>query len=509
MQISDKFMAELDSCCDYTPMSPVSNLTDLFLKGVAKCLPKKNAQSRYWTHIKDKDTSRCVILIMLPILGNIYIICKDYYQYKSDKIECNEAIEEHRKMQRMLASSCAQLAKLSSGLNVTAEQMMPASTEDQQLLWQECQGEDIRPLRQLLERGISPNFYHLGNTPLVTACQSGSIAMISLLIKHGAEVNTPDRMGYTPFAAACEKGNLEKVKVIYPYIQNINQQNGKGITPLMFAASNGNIDLITFLIEKGADIYQKAVDGSDAVTFAITLKDHFSILPLLFKDDENIDDRKYQFQPPNQTLFSLFAPAPIQNLTPLIYSTLFGNVNSAMYLLTRSDVRCSDSTNSSSLHFSVKHVDLLQALLEKCKLPEFVNQQNIHGSTALHRAIELDQPDAALLLLQSGADPFIADKENKIPVILACEKGMHDVAKYIEEKNKLDSEIHDKMVEANKIAEANKNKKPPEKGSILSAFSLLNTGLRGMQSLAEDRVKLAQKPRTVMEMIFGKLKWPY
>lgn len=493
----------------------------LFQKSVVKCLSEGIAKNRYWTHIKHKDLLRCFILLV-PILGNIYVLASDYFEYKKDKVSCADAIQSHQRMQRSQADMLAMLAKQSSGIEVSADQMMPTETEDQQGLWAACLGNDAQPIRDLLARGVSPNFYHFGNTPLVTACQHSTPEIVRLLVEGGANVNTSDRMGNSPFAAACTKGNLEMVRLLRPRIADVDAPGPRGATPLMFAAAGGHREIVEFLLEEGADPHKKdAANNGDAATNAMFLKDRVDLLPLLFPEHENVDDRRYQFQIPSFNLFSLFAPPTIQNLTPLLYATLVGAENSAIYLVARSNVQHLDSTNSNALYYASKHIPLLQALLNRSQAPEFVNQQNIAGSTALHHAIKLDRADAALLLLQNGANPLIPDNKGKIPLILACEKDFVEVVAYIQQHyaDHITPEIQEQVVAATQAAVVRRSQAPqqqPEKRDILSsAFGLLETGLKGMQSIAESRAKDVQEieelgpiPRTGMEMFLGKLAWP-
>lgn len=522
MRVYGTAFAEVDRICDYIPVvSAVSNLIDLFQKCVVKCLPEGTAKNRYWTHIKHKDLLRCFILLV-PILGNIYVLASDYFEYKKDKVSCADAIQSHQWMQRSQAVMFAMLAKQLSGIAVSAEQMMPVETEDQQALWAACLGNNAQLIRDLLARGVSPNFYHSGYTPLVTACQHSTLEIVRLLVEGGANVNTSDRMGNSAFAVACTKGSLEMVQFLHPQIADADAPGPRGATPLMFAAAGGHREIVEFLLEKGADPHKKdAANNGDAATNAMFIKDHAGLLPLLFLEHENVDDRRYQFQIPSFNLFSLFAPSTIQNLTPLLYATLVGAENSAIYLVARSDVQHLDSTNNNALYYASKHMPLLQALLNKCCAPEFVNQQNIDGSTALHHAIELDRADAALLLLQKRADPFIPDSKGKIPLILACEKDFIEVVAYIKQHNpdRITPEIQEQVVSATQAAVARRDQAPqqqPEKRDLLyPVFGLLETGLKGMQSIAESRAKDIQKieelgpvPRTGMEIFLGKIAWP-
>ncbi|MGL5263329.1 MAG: ankyrin repeat domain-containing protein [Candidatus Rhabdochlamydia sp.] len=521
MRIAITF-TEVDRVCDYIPfVSTASNIVDLFQKCVYKCLPENIAKNRYWSHINWKDVSRCLILLV-PILGNIYIAISDYSNYQKNKASCNEAIRVQERTRFLMADMLALLARQVTGEEVTAEQMMPAPTEDQQHLWAACLGNDAQPIRDLLARSISPNFYHSGQLPLVIACQYSTTEVVRLLIEGGADVNTSDRMGISPFAAACMKGNFEMVQLLRSQIADIDVADPKGMTPLIFAAASGHREIVEFLIGEGADLHKKDVTNSgDAATNAMFLED-VDLLSLLFPEHENIDDRRYQIKTSFKP-FSLFAPLTIQNLTPLLYATLVGAVKSAIYLVGRSNVQHVDSTNCNALYYASKHMPLLQALLNKCHTAEFLNQQNIVGSTALHHAIELDRADAALLLLQNGADPFIPDNEGKLPLLLACEKDFVNVIEYIKQHyaDLITVEIGEQVAAATQAAIACRNQTPPaaqperQDGLSSALFGLMETSLKVLQSVADMRGQDTQEvedlgpmPRSGMEMIFGKLPWP-
>lgn len=548
-------LAEVDRVCDYFPfVSTVSNIVDLFQKYVYKCLPENIAKNRYWTHIKWKEISRCIILL-IPILGNFYIIINDYFEYKKDKTSCDQAIQCYQELQRSQAGMLAMVARQISGLQVTGDQMMAAPTEDEQRLWAGCLNNDLQMVQaQLKKKEVSPNFYHAGNTPLVTACQHGSADIVGLLLEHHAEVNTADRLGNTPFIAACTKGNLETVRLLRPHIQDIDATHPNGATPLILASAGGHREVVEFLLAQGADLRKKTSDGGDAVTNAMFL-DHADLLPLLFEEEENVDERRYKFQIPSFNLFSFFDPPTIRNLTPLLYATIVGAEKSAAYLVERSNVQHLDSTLSNALYYSSQHMELLRALLAKCNTQEFVNQQNIAGSTPLHHAIELDQPDAALLLLQNGADPLIPDghrgplistidkgikqalpggvlgivadyalkeEENqpgKTPLILACEKGLGNVVAYIQQhhSHRIDLIMQNQMTLATQAFQARNDQAQPERqdSGLSAAFGLMQSGLNLMQSSLEGRANDAQEiedlgppPRTGMELFLGRLPWP-
>ena len=151
-------------------------------------------------------------------------------------------------------------------------------------------------------------------------------------------------------------------------------------------------------------------------------------------------------------LFSFCASG--SKIDPSTLCHFYGSKNSALYLVARSNIEHIDSNRNNALYYASKHLLLLQALLKKSHAFGFVNQQNVAGCTALHHAIELDQADAALLLLQNGADPFIPDNTGKIPSILACEKNFVEVIAYVQQHDRdhITSELQKQVASATQAA---------------------------------------------------------
>jgi len=77
----DVFLVKTDRICDYIPVvSTFSNLTALFIKYlVPNTLIRPEIQtSRYYAHLSQKPTSRCIVLL-IPIIGNIIVaICDNF-----------------------------------------------------------------------------------------------------------------------------------------------------------------------------------------------------------------------------------------------------------------------------------------------------------------------------------------------------------------------------------------------------------------------------------------------
>lgn len=97
------FLVKADVVCDYIPvLSSATNLIDLFQKTIV--LPKLSAEeianNHYYTHLRDKEVSRCLTLL-LPFLGNMIVAISDFrleplvIEYLE---EVKKEIEESRKI---------------------------------------------------------------------------------------------------------------------------------------------------------------------------------------------------------------------------------------------------------------------------------------------------------------------------------------------------------------------------------------------------------------------------
>lgn len=95
MQITENLIS-LDRTADYIPViSSVSNIVDLFLKYVVvPRISNDTVQNRYWTHIRNKDLYRSMILIALPIIGNICVALSDRFERQQIEHERRVAFDD-------------------------------------------------------------------------------------------------------------------------------------------------------------------------------------------------------------------------------------------------------------------------------------------------------------------------------------------------------------------------------------------------------------------------------
>src|SRR5262249_29605692 len=93
-----------------------------------------------------------------------------------------------------------------------------------------------------------------GITPLWLAAQNGNAGVIGVLLKAGADANSPALTGVTPIMMASSSGNVDAIKALADHGANVNAKEATyGQTPLMFAAANNHPDAVKLLIQHGAD----------------------------------------------------------------------------------------------------------------------------------------------------------------------------------------------------------------------------------------------------------------
>jgi ankyrin repeat protein len=120
-----------------------------------------------------------------------------------------------------------------------------------------------------------------GQTPFLTASLSGDLAVMKLLLKHGADPKIPTFGGTTALMAAAginwvvaqtydegPQALLDAVKLCLELGMDVNDVNSMGLTALHGAANRGSDDIIKFLVEKGAKLDVKDKEGRTPLTWA-------------------------------------------------------------------------------------------------------------------------------------------------------------------------------------------------------------------------------------------------
>ncbi|XP_069491549.1 ankyrin repeat domain-containing protein 27 isoform X2 [Ambystoma mexicanum] len=120
-----------------------------------------------------------------------------------------------------------------------------------------------------------------GFTPLHIAAQHGHPGLVSLLLKHGANVGAKNGNYAVPLHLACQAGNLQVVKCLLDCSAKENKKDINGSTPLMYACLNGQHEIAALLLEHGASPNISNNKGNTALHEAVKKKHEVLVEVLL------------------------------------------------------------------------------------------------------------------------------------------------------------------------------------------------------------------------------------
>lgn len=126
------------------------------------------------------------------------------------------------------------------------------------------------------------------STPLIQASEEGHVNIVELLIKHGAQLEHKDYWGATALHRAVSKGNVAVMNYLIEHGSNIETRNMHGLTPLQTAVMISDTIMVELLISKGANI--NTIDSYNETPLNEALNKHnFSIANILIKAGADID----------------------------------------------------------------------------------------------------------------------------------------------------------------------------------------------------------------------------
>jgi ankyrin repeat protein len=254
-------------------------------------------------------------------------------------------------------------------------------------------------------------------TPLLMAINREDIAIVNLLLRHGADPNVM-RYGQTPLTWAVQHGRKDLLKTLLAAGAKVDLgANGQG-TPLGWAGHRKDVEAAKLLLDAGADPNAK-LDADSATPLGMALSvDHGQteeqaapLVELLLSRgaDPNLRDERYGFTP-------IFGKGEV--LGPLLLK--YG---------AKLDVRMKDG-DTPLHHAAVLNLDSAVRFLLAQKVD--VNARNDAGQTPLHVPFKLSPtPQVIELLLRGGADVTAKDKQGRTPLHAAAERGPATVAELL------------------------------------------------------------------------------
>ncbi|MGK0237648.1 MAG: ankyrin repeat protein [Candidatus Pelagisphaera sp.] len=113
-------------------------------------------------------------------------------------------------------------------------------------------------------------------TPLHQAILRKKRALITSLLKQGADPNAPTKSKQTSLHIAISRNDLESTKAVLDAGADLSLRDGSGWTPLHLAAAKNKLELAEYLLERGANpkllsdaggtpLHEASVSGSEAI----------------------------------------------------------------------------------------------------------------------------------------------------------------------------------------------------------------------------------------------------
>jgi serine/threonine-protein phosphatase 6 regulatory ankyrin repeat subunit A/serine/threonine-protein phosphatase 6 regulatory ankyrin repeat subunit B len=269
----------------------------------------------------------------------------------------------------------------------------------------------------LIKAGANVNVHDSEDpTPLFCAVVKDKTEAAIHLIENGADVNHCECgvKGRSPLHAAAEYGNLEIMDCLIKAGANVNVHDSEDPTPLFCAVAKGKTEAVIHLIENGADVNlcECGLKGRSPLQAAAEYG-NLEIMDCLIKAGANVNVHDSE------------------DPTPLFCAVAKGKTEAVIHLIENgADVNLCECglKGRSPLHAAAEYgnLEIMDCLI---KAGANVNVLNSNGATPLFRAVTRDKTEAAIYLVQNGADVNICEGVflKKSALHVAAENGNQEI----------------------------------------------------------------------------------
>ncbi|MDR2542542.1 MAG: ankyrin repeat domain-containing protein [Treponema sp.] len=223
----------------------------------------------------------------------------------------------------------------------------------------------------LISQRMDINAHSLnGNTPLHDSILFRTTEIEELLIRNNANLEVRNIDGNTPFMEAVRTGHLSSAERLSRNGADNSTRNSTGDTPLHIAVSTENTDMVNALLRMGASIHARNTM--------------------------------------NRTPFQISMTVSVQMVS---------------ILLGQNRINISDDQGNSALHIAI-HERASSAIIRTIiNQGGRINTVDSNGKTVLRLAVDMENWEAAKIIADAGADPFIAAVDNRSVAEIAFSKG--------------------------------------------------------------------------------------
>ena len=248
-------------------------------------------------------------------------------------------------------------------------------------------------LQVVIDHSADMNATNKNNTiALILACQEGNVDTLNALLNAGADPNIADNDGYTCLHYATDgDGSNEALQAIIYHGGDVNATNKENVTALMTACSKGNTGAINILMDAGADLNIADIDGYTCLHY-VAVYCRKEALQTIIGHGANVNARNNK------------------NVTALMTACSKGNTGAINILMNAgADPNIADNDGYTCLHYAARgdgSTEVVEAIITH---GADLNARNIFNVTAIMLACEKGNLDVAKFLLNSGADFNIGD----------------------------------------------------------------------------------------------------
>jgi ankyrin repeat protein len=347
--------------------------------------------------------------------------------------------EDHYAAARMLAEA---------GASLEVE-----NQESETLLFPAATNEDAQAVRWLVDHKLDVNTVNAqGRTPLHLAALRGCEDTIKILMEEGALVNAVDNDGNTPLHLASERGQIININHLVSNGADFHIRNRAGCLPLHYSATNGHWGPIQMFLLRGVPVNEPDGEGNTALHRCLQGGFHRTA-SLLLTRGADFTQRNVAGETPMDVLKkskafyeNLKEPGSRDKATKvaLAHSVAFFQgvlLDELCNTVERKDeeflrqfldaypeLKDGALFGSSALYRAVAldNLPMTQLLLERGADPNIIAPAK-NKERPLHRAAEHGNPDMVELLLQAGARPDLADASGVTPLSIARRSGRKDL----------------------------------------------------------------------------------
>ncbi len=300
---------------------------------------------------------------------------------------------------------------------------------------------ELETIKLLHKKGVDIHCLASDHTPIMEASLMGHTAVVEFLHKTGVDINFTTKSGYTPLMhASLRSDNLEVIQFLLDNGANVNAKALDGSTALMGAAQYGHLSIIELLLKNGASV--KDLDNNKYSALSKAAQNgHTQVVEYLVKKGVNIDQKTED------------------GYTPICLAMQNGHLETVK-LLYENDADIHYKTTSGislvAMAYAAGHAEIGEFLWEKGAKNIY---EVINGWTPLSSAAQNGKFKSVKLLLEKGVNLHTENQYNQSALHLAVEGNHLDTVELLLKNGaKVDSRDHFKTSIINVAADSGHTK---------------------------------------------------